>query len=616
MSYKFKVLEDKPILFLELGETSGTVALDISESSNNGTYSSSSHPARLPLTPGSRNASLINTVQSVSLSIDGMATSNFSDNDFTIESWIYPNFSTSNETVIVADEENSIGLFYKNGNIIFKIGSEEISWTLPYTKKALYIVATYSPNSINLYVDSDLVSYKQLDAYTFTNEELNLSIGPTSNTGDSFLINSLSLYRYALSYLDIEEHKMHAQSIIPIQVVSPDAGEIFDFYDNNISTKFSYSYPANKDWSFLLTDGLNYNKLFNYIEISQGEGDPSEIILEDFISIPSGLSLDDSRVEWDGDNGVSVETSIDGITYVQCLNGKSIPQYSLEDFDESRNLYFKIKLSTEDDSQYLPKLYNFSVSFYNDQIMYSQNSGSYISRLDSFSPATNYQINLSGERSGILYRDSRNGINVPDGSGFYVNTGSKVKTIEFFYTPSSLDASGLIFTKRIDDTYDGGLPSTTVFSQTFDGGEPDSIQSIFINGVLLSNGYYGCQYMWDNYGEITKENISSIYVNGVDQTLETDISNIFVDGEIHHVVIVFQEYVSNQIQVNVSDGGSTEALYQNLAIYEKELSEEDVLEHFNLYLGSSNMLISDSSLTITENSINSYNIDWLVIQNS
>ena len=616
MSYKFKVLEDKPILFLELGETSGTSALDISESSNNGTYSSSSHPARLPLTPGSNNASLINTVQSVSLSIDGMATSNFSDNDFTIESWIYPNFSTSNETVIVADEENSVGLFYKNGNIIFKIGLEEISWTLPYLKKAIYIVATYSPDSISLYIDSNLVSYKQLDFYTFTNEELNLSIGPTLNVGDSFLINSLSLYRYALSYLDIQEHKMHAQTIFPIQVVSPDAGEIFDFYDNNISTKFSYFYPANKSWSFLLKDGLSYNKLFNYIEISKGEGDPLSVVLEDFISIPSELTLDDSRIEWDGDNGISVETSTDGITYVQCLNGKSIPQYSLEDFDESRNLYFKITLSTEDDSQYLPKLYNFSVSFYNNQIMYSQNSGSYISRLDAASTATNYQINLSGERSGILYRDKRNGISVPDGSGFYINTGSKVKTIEFFYTPSSLEASGLIFTERVGETYDGGLPSTTVFSETFNGGEPSSIQSVFISGTTLSNGYYGCQYAWDNSGQITKENISSIYVNGVDHSLETDIFNIFIEGEIHHVVIVFQEYISNQIQVNVSDNGSTEALYQNLAIYEKELNEDNILDHLNLYLGLSSILISDSSFTITENSINSYNIDWLVIQNS
>ena len=52
MSYQLKVIQDYPIGFWPLDETSGTTATDISGCGNNGTYTGSLTTNLLPLIPG------------------------------------------------------------------------------------------------------------------------------------------------------------------------------------------------------------------------------------------------------------------------------------------------------------------------------------------------------------------------------------------------------------------------------------------------------------------------------------------------------------------------------------------------------------------------------------
>ena len=276
--------------------------------------------------------------------------------------------------------------------------------------------------------------------------------------------------------------------------------------------------------------------------------------------------MNSSKIDWDGSNGISVETSIDGITYDQCTNGLSIPGYTINSFNSSRIIYLRITMETSDSSKYIPRLDNLSITFYNNQSIYSVNSPA---KLYELSGVSNAEMTLGNKIYPILSRDDRNGVRVSSGSGFNVSTTRSVKTIEFFYTPSELTSSGLIS--------EAG----------------------------------GTNYSWTS--SISKYNINSIYVNGVNKTSQTSISNVFKVGQLHHVIITLTAAISGPIKFGYS---SVPALFQNIALYENQFTSNMAIDNYIMYTGSSVVSVDDSSLSLTENGVSVYNNDWLVIQNS
>jgi hypothetical protein len=561
-------------------ESSGSTTPDISGSNNTGIYIGLLYEDAIPLVSGLAQSRKIKGSSSIFYptlndhtqpqSSVGFGTSNSSDNDFTLECWTYIDTSSTLDIPLIGDSSEDVGLFYSKGNIVFKLNSQEITWTIPYTKKALHIAATYSSGNAYLYIDGKMEVQKDLGNFAFSNTSLNLSSGPVNNSNDYMLINAVAIYRYSLSSQAIKNHYDSGKTIDSNQVVYPDGGELFNLYDNALSTKYSYSYPANRQWEDFLTSDLYYDNINNAIRIASGSGVAKTVILNDFITIPSGAEMDDSRIEWDGNNGITVQTSIDGINYQSCINGQAIPQYSLSSFSASRNLHIRITMTTSNNSLYLPKLYSLSMSFYNNQVFYANNSASYISPLQG-------DMGLSNNRYEILSRDARNGIALETGSAFSINTNTLTKSLEFFYTPSTINNGGLVKS-------------------------------------ISGSGYSASNFSWSS-SVISKTNIDKIYVNGIDKSTQTDIHNIFAKDQMYHVVITFTNPISGQIDINYSTAGAISALYQNIAIYDYALTLAKSVEHFNLYLGNATVSLSNSLMSMTENSFNYYNYDWTVVQN-
>lgn len=620
MSYYYKILKDHPIVYYPISETYnnlvnsyqdvldtyntyqefeddftsyGDIApntiFDHSGCGNNGIYEGNLNDVFLPLTSGGSHAAKITnknymTVPTIydyygSTASGGLGNKYTSDNDFTIESWIYTDIPTINLTTIFADPVNNVGLFWQRGNIIFKLDSEELNYTIPYFKKALHIVAVYSIFQMIIYVDGQAVASKNLSGFKFTNTSLSLQIGPTAHASDSFIVDDPAVYRYALSATQIANHYNDNGFLPSIQIAYPDNGQLFELYDNSISSQYRYSYPADRSWEYFLTNDIYYNRNDNSIEMAYSQSGISKTVyLTDLVTIPLGITMDSSKIEWYGDNGIMVETSIDNSTWIQCMNGESIPQYKLNDFDTSGFVYLKITMSTTDNSKYLPKLSNLTLSFYNDQVMYAQNGGSYMSTFSDLIGISDPSISLGPNKYPILSRDYRNGIRVPTDSGFYINANIPVKTIEFFYTPDALTNSGLITS-------------------------------------ISNNGYNASNVSWNGAGAMSKTNINSFYVNGVNKTSASNVSDIFTAGDLHHVVITYSQAISGPIKFNYSLGGSVGCLIQNIGIYQDQFTNTQILNHYNLYLGKSSAVAQDSTITLTENSTQAYNNDWLVIQN-
>jgi hypothetical protein len=621
MSYKNAVLADYPIAYYKLDETAISaindyaellevyttytqvesliptynyllypVANDYSGYNNNAVYNGAPENGLLTLVPGNLVSSKITNQQSVTYSAvkdytgstgaGGFATVYNSDNDFTLEGWIYPKFTTTNKTPIFADATENVGIFYEKGNLTFAVDSKEITYTVPYLNKSLYVVATYTNDSISLYIDGKLVINKSISDFAFTNTSVSLNSGPTLNANDSFLINSFAIYRYALNPTQIETHYNSAQLLPSIQIAEPDQGRMFEIYDTNITTQFKYSYPANKPWINFVNQDLYYNESDDALEILQTSTATSKtVILDDFITIPLGPDMDSSKIEWDGTNGITVQTSLDNITYTSCTNGMPIPGYKLNSFSANRILYLKITLQTTDASKFIPKLDNFSITFYNNQLVYSSNSPDRIYTLEGESGVSNYDISFGNKIYPVLSRDDRNGIKMAQNSGFNLMTNKLIRTIEFFYTPSALTDSKLISSSA-------------------------------------GTSYFASNYSWITAGTISKTNISAIYVNGLNKSSKTLISDVFKTGELHHVVLVFTNPISDKITFNHSASGSVPALYQNITLYEAQFDSTKAVQHYDLYTKDSATLLSDSLFSMTENSFQYYNNDWLVVQNS
>jgi hypothetical protein len=587
MSYKSSILYDYPIAYYPLDEASGSTAFDYSGCENDSTYTGSVELNLIPLSVGCSRATKITDSSYVSYTIDKdytavsttskFATASSSDNDFTIELWFYPQISSTSLIPLMADSTEDVGIFYQKGNILFKLDTETVEYTLPSTNKAYHIAAVYSVNSAQIFIDGALVASKTLNNFKFTNTSLSLASGPTP-ASNSFLINGVTVYRYSLSDNQISYHFTEGEALPAFQIAEPLEGEIFEIYDNEVSSLYKFEYPNGKKWSEFVTTGLTHNLTLNCLEITETESAASSTItVEDFISIPSA-TLDSSKIEWRGDNGISIQASTDGTNYVNCINGQQIPGYTLNSFASSGKLHLRFIFSSTDTSRYIPRLFELSVLFYNDQTRYSYNGNSYISTLEEDAGISDYRITIGKYLYNILSRNDKNGLRTVVDSGFEITTIKGVQTLEFFYTPVALTASGLISTAAI-------------------------------------NGYAASNISWNGAGTMSKTNISAIYVNGVNKSSETNVSNIFRAEQLHHVLVVFGSAVSDDIRFNYSANGSVSALYQYIALYETAFNSTQAAANYEYYTKKQNVSVTDSStLTQTEYGVEAYNNDWIVIQ--
>jgi hypothetical protein len=574
MSYQLQVIKDFPIGFWPLDESSGTTAYDISGCSNDATYYGSITTNILPLIPGGVSASIINSTNYITFpitkdyygqsTISGFGTSYNSDNDFSIELWFKPVITSENAVPIFADLDSDVGLFYENGSLLFSLEDTKLYATPRNINKAMHVVATYSQEVASIWVDGILLESVQLNNFNFTNTSIEFSCGPTDNS-DYFIVDAPAVYRYSLNESIIKKHYNLCKTRTANQIVYPDNGYLFSMNDDNIREIFYYRYPVNKSFRSLANENLSYDYTDESIKLIKGESGNKNGVILDYIVVPISSEMNASKIEWEGSNGIFVYTNTTGEDedYIQCVNGESIPQYNSDYMDPSGKLYIKIVFASPDCSKFFPYMNYFNISFYRQKKIYADNSGETINAL-------NKDIFFGGSHHNLLSRSNFNGLRTQQGGGFVLNTSKAIKSIEFFMTPTSRNA-------------------TTLLSAT---------------DTSLS---------WAS-GAISKSNISKIYVNGVDRSSITTVASLLPYlNDLYHIVIVFNNTITGEVLFN-SGSQDPETIYNKLAIYEYELNQSKVLEHYNLYTEIPSSTTPGGTLTMTESSIKAFDVNWQVIQ--
>jgi hypothetical protein len=384
---------------------------------------------------------------------------------------------------------------------------------------------------------------------------------------DYFIVDAPAVYRYGLNSAKIIKHYNDVNYYIrPIHVVNPEEGVLFSCSDITNKISFDYIYGIDAQWDGFIDSNTYYDNRGKYISFIPTDSSQSKsFVINDFLFIPTESGLINSKIEWRNEYGITVETSVDGSTYLPCINGESIPQYKKGAFNTSGLLYIRITMSTTDASKFLPRLSYFSIRFYSQSLIYADNHNSYIESDNQFAVGS---LNYSP-----ILRHYNNGIRPNSGYGFKMNTGLNINTIEMFFTPKTTGANTLF--------YD---PTTST------------------------------KYAWNGSGTVSKASISAFYVNGVDKTSQTNISNFLVAGEPHHIILVLSAPVTGNLQFNYQTTGGPDNLYNNIAIYNRSLTQADVTTHFNLYCGRPATVVTDPVIDLTELSPVYYDNDWIVLQ--
>jgi hypothetical protein len=591
MSYKYAVLQDKPTSFYLLEEVrsgslgsydelktrfatyqdlkdngvsysalSGLPIYDYSGNSYDGYAINASSSELMPLIAGGIRGTKVLSDTTIKFNVPGMANSYYSDNSFTVEAWVLlPEFRSS-EISIVADPLNSIGIFYKNGNLIFKVGSNSAQYKVSNTE-AIYVVGKFSTNSISLYINGVLVNSSSLDKYKFNNESVNFQSGPSTS---NFIIDCVAFYKFNLSDSQILKHyKSGTKEIKYSQIVSNDGGYLFSMNTSSMKPVMRYSYPKTKSWKNFINEDIKISVDDAYLYFDSSLN--GSFTFTDSIMIPETLGITTSQIYWDSDtDGISVRVSIDGTTWSECVNGEPLPFFNKNENEISPQLYLQVEMSSSDTSKYLPILRSINIDFFNNKDFYCDNFGYYIS--------SQYDYSLPSNNSTILSYNKNNGLKMYNGHGFTINSDLSTRTIELVFTP------------------DGG--ENVLFSA------PSKI------------------YEWNNSGVINKTGVSSVYVNGINRTSATNISEFFSIGFPHYVVITLSTAAEsglkfNQNQNDTKSGGKN--MYNNLSIYPTEFTQYDMARHYQLYTDNLTSVVSDSLISISESSAGTDSTPYIVI---
>jgi hypothetical protein len=585
MSYYLSVLKDSPSGFWKLDESFGSIAYDSSGCGNNGAYIGTISNTPMPIVSGGSHSTKITDTNYLQFEISknfwgidvsgGFGTTKTSDNDFSLEVWFHPK-NLTNLTPILADT-SGIGIYWDNGNILFKLENEEIYYSVPNPQRVLHVVAVYSVNSISLYLNGELVKSKSVSRINFTNESLSFNCGP-AETNKYFIIDAPAIYRYSLNLNSIINHYNNFISNTESNIVLPDSGEIFKASEKHQNINTTVSFPAQLDWQYHIDDNILYRESTNslYLSPSSTQGQFIKVI-----SFPLWKNYVSSKIEWLSSNGVSIDVSVDGENgaWQACENGKALPGFSQgSNFSNNKVLYFRVTFESSDSNKYVPELYYMKIHFYDEKILFAHGGGSKIS-VSQPNSGSSWEISISNSNTNILLRESDNGIITSD-SAFYVDTLKDIQSLEMIFSPKSLSSGYLFYNKT------GGTES-------------------YIS--------------WSANGTITKSNISGLYINGQDITSETNIEEHLYIDEPNYILIKTSSEITGEIWLNgKQDGGNRSGvlddnMYQNIAIYES--SSIDHLKHYNLYIGKDIIEANDSVIEITEEAVKTYSRDRVLLNN-
>jgi len=369
MSYRMTVLASSPILYLDLEESSGTIAIDSSGRQPNAIYSAPPSVFYNPLvTNGIRSqqfAGARNVLGSLPLTI---LSAEQPSAPFSLEAWTYPQISTSSQRVI---GRNVSGL-YVDGNIAtFQIqtsaGVEKVSFPLRY-RKVNHLVGVFDGAAAALYVNNQLSGFTLLEG-TISEDTTDILVGGTAAGTDSVFISNVAVYDTALSGSVIEDHYEQGCVQNYEDQLRRAASIFYDLSDAYSIIAFQSIENEFTDYSSSSLVNIVYDTSLHQEDITQvGQRDVGYDIGE------LGI-IDGSRIDWDSQSAnLLVEVSWDnGTTWEAVTNHSTIPglESGVDTTDKVVRFRQTFNIPADDD---IPSITEFKITIYENKDILAVNN--------------------------------------------------------------------------------------------------------------------------------------------------------------------------------------------------------------------------------------------------
>lgn len=253
---------------------------------------------------------------------------------FALEAWFLPSTFVGNISILSHDGVYD-GLYFDGNNVHFKIsfesqGTVDAYWPVPDFPDAMHIVGVWTGRSALLYVNGILESsIEATDAQVlagFTTRASSNLFSGQSATGDSGVIDGVSIYNKSLTDAEIYRHFKMGRRVVPSQDISGAYGG-FGWNDMRRDV-FSYTEWSDKDFF----DGVYADVEFEGGGLRPAENPATQLSMAGtwtgvYPVGAYGSTLYGAKVDWDGDGSYVVQASLDGgTTWTTALvNDRTVP---------------------------------------------------------------------------------------------------------------------------------------------------------------------------------------------------------------------------------------------------------------------------------------------------
>lgn len=569
MSYKLAVLNDIPLAYWRLEETTGTTIADASGFGFPGTYASAATLNQNGIVPASRSA-LFGSGNYFTANFPNILNKNREWQSFSIEAWVrLPARPTT--TRLIAGRATD-GLFVTPTGFEFSITGSD---TVKYTASVLisnwevpqYVIASYSGRQLNITVNNVTgVSSTFQSSMTNTNNTFYVG-GTAAANATSVYIDEVAIYDRPLKEAQAVAHyNFGTKTIKPIDKANLFSGSYYGFSDATATVVFDWHEDTTDEF---LQGTLNNIRVTDNL-IYAGPGATGQRISN---IVPLNLgTIAGSRINFETtDTNVVVETSIDaGASWQTATNNTEVSGLTSGTNTTDKFLQLRYTFNNTSATNYVSALRRTHIVIYS-----SKNSSSQFSGVDAtlFNPSTLQEF----EYQPLEYRAS---------------AGLKLIRPGYASVPAHPDGTNAIefWVTRLANYSNGG----TFWEYIFDG-------RATVSGAYLALTSAGAI---DSGG-------GTFYING---TAKTPVIGDFPIGIPVHVAVNLTVTHTAPIKLNGHNANTNEAgqyVISNFIEYPTAMTATQAAVRYGMALGAVQYTIVDSApAPLTELSYSGYNYAW------
>lgn len=507
MTYIYQALRHGPI---GLWSLDSTPLVDSSGYGNDATFSGSPTTTR-PIVAAGIASQHLDTGDEINYPITTIMIAGRDVRAFSLEAWV--KIEDGSSTIIARDNS---GLFMDGLNLVFSVEFSSlisVEYNHLNAGNIYHIVGAYTGSSIELYVNGSMVAGANIDELEILAGFADTTTHLKTLTTETMVADSFAVYNYALSSAVINQHYFYGIDYPEIENLSViNGGKYYLISDNTASVYNKLSFGDLNDWNDGLFEGniaAVDGTLVNTFDETAGEWLTGTWTYQYSVDsdIGAGVILNGSRIDWDSNVAVTVETSTDNTTWTPVTSGSQIVGTQ----DLSTGYLIAVRIIVPGTVTEQAVVDNLSIVFYTTKDI----RGS-----DEDLPAVfvnGLTVTLSDTEYEPASFDDNAGVVLPADNGFEI-----AEDPEF----------GGYFAVEFTTKFDTSTVSKTVLYVDSPSAQPS----------ITSNGS----------GQWVSSNLTALYIDGVSVASPFSIDA----GKWHHVLAVFAESQDTVIVGNNPAGSS------------------------------------------------------------